>query len=116
VDRLDLLRRLKDGYVAAATGACAEVARDHQDALRFVMEPFFRDVVLELYLLLKDSRFESAGFALPKVAQSILQAQLTGGLRRYRAAIARASWRTVDGGAKTTSGGSTRIAAISGAV
>ena len=51
--RLDSLRPLKDGYVTAEAAGRGAIAGSHQDALRFVMEPFFRDVVLELYLLLK---------------------------------------------------------------
>lgn len=84
---------VRDGYVLTDGAGNREAARRHQDVFRFMMDGFHYDVIIGLYQLLKDSRFESAGFPLPAITPFALAAQLAAGLRNYRGAIVRVADR-----------------------
>ncbi len=86
-DRPRTLCAQKELYVLADAAGHHETSQYHQDLFRFIMEPFHKDCILELYGLLKGSRFEAAGYALPTISPKALNRQLFSGLMTYRAAV-----------------------------
>jgi hypothetical protein len=86
--RGDVVVTLKDRYALARLTGNHEAAGRRQDTFRYIMEPFYKDCILELYALLKGSRFETAGYALPTISGDALSARLDAGLLAYQRAVA----------------------------
>ena len=86
-DRHKKLPAVKQQMIDANTQGKSDTYSYQESIFRFIMEPFLKDTILEIYTLLKDSRFESAGYPLPDISTDALNKQLFDGLMLYRKAI-----------------------------